>query len=193
MALEMRAGRVSGTGGGMRTKEHRVELTDEERAELFVLIRRGKAPARTLTRAHILLRASEDTYDWATAEALHVSRATVERVRRRFAEAPPGERLTRALYDAPRPGAAPKLDAKAEARLVALACTAPPDKRTVWTMQLLADKLVELHVIEQISDETVRRTLGKKQAQAVAEGALVPAGDGRRVRRGHGGRARPVR
>lgn len=177
----------------MRTKEHRVELTDEEQAELFVLIRRGKAPARTLTRAHILLHASEDTYDRMTAEALHVSPATVERVRRRFAEAAPGERLQRALYDAPRPGAAPKLDAKAEARLIALACTAPPDNRTVWTMQLLADKLVELHVIEKISDETVRRTLGKKPAQAVAAGALVPADDGRRVRRGDGGRARPVR
>jgi len=177
----------------MRTKAHRVELTDEERAELFVLIRRGKAPARTLTRAHILLRASEDTYDWATADALHVSRTTVERVRRRFAAAAPGERLHRALYDQPHPGAAPKLDAKAEAQLIALACTAPPDKRTVWTMQLLADTLVELHVIEAISDETVRRTLGKKQAQAVAERALVYAGDGRRVRRGHGGRARPLR
>lgn len=177
----------------MRTKEHRVDLTDEERAELFVLIRRGKAPARTLTRAHLLLHASEDTYDWATAEALRVSRTTVERVRRRFAAAPPGERVQRALYDQPRPGAAPKLDAKAEARLIALACTAPPDKRTVWTMQLLADTLVELQVIEQISDETVRRTLGKKQAQAVAAGALVPAVHGRRVRRGHGGRAGPLR
>src|SRR5215216_2071749 len=105
MALEMRASGFFRTGGRMRTKAHRVELTGEERADLFVLIRRGTAPARTLTRAHILLRASEDTYDWATAAALHVSRATVERVRRRFAEAAPGARLRRALYDQARPGA----------------------------------------------------------------------------------------
>jgi len=177
----------------MRPKQFRVELTDEERAELLVLVRRGTAPARTLTRAHILLRASEDTYDWATAEALHVSMKTVERARRRFAEAAPTDRLHRALYDRPRPGAAPKLDAKAEAQLVALACSSPPDKRTVWTMQLLADKLVELHVIEQISDETVRRTLGKKPAQALAEAALVHPEGGRGVRRPHGGRPRSVR
>jgi hypothetical protein len=177
----------------MRTKAHRVDLTDEERAELFVLIRRGRAPARTLARAHILLRASEDTYDWATAEALHVSRVTVERVRRRFAEAPPGERLRRALYDAPRPGAAPKLDAKAEATLVALACTKPPAGHTVWTMQLLADKLVELHVIEQISDETVRRTLGEKPAQALARRPLVHRAGRGGLRRPHGGRAGPLR
>lgn len=177
----------------MRTKEYRVELTDEERAELLVLVRRGKAAARTLTRAHILLAAGEDTYDAATAAALHVSTKTVERVRHRFAQAPPGDRLRWALDDLPRPGAAPKLDAAAEAQLVALACTAPPEQRTVWTMQLLADKLVELHVIEAISDETVRRTLGKKQSQAVAETALVPAGDGRRIRRAHGRRAGPLR
>jgi len=177
----------------MRTKEYRVELTDEERAELLVLVRRGKAAARTRTRAHILLAAGEDTYDAATAAALHVSTKTVERVRHRFAQAPPGDRLRWTLDDLPRPGAAPKLNAAAEAQLVALACTAPPDKRTVWTMQLLADTLVELHVIDAISDETVRRTLGKKQTQAVAETALVPARDGRRVRRAHGGRARPVR
>jgi hypothetical protein len=177
----------------MRPKTFRVELTDVERAELTLLVRRGTAPARTLTRAHILLRASEGAYDWATAEALHVSMKTVERVRRRFAEAVPADRLPQALYDQPRPGATPKLDAKAEARLIALACSAPPDKHPVWTMQLLADKLVELHVIEAISDETVRQTLGKKQAQAVAERPLVHSHGGRGLRRPHGGRARPVR
>ncbi len=177
----------------MRTKEYRVELTDEERGALVGLVRRGKAAARTLTRAHILLAAAEDAYDATTAAALHVSTKTVERVRHRFAQAPPGDRLRWALDELPRPGAAPKLDAKGEATLVALACTAPPDKRTVWTMQLLADKLVELHVTEAISDETVRRTLGKKPAQAVAAPALVPTRGGRRVRRADGGRARPVR
>lgn len=177
----------------MRTKEYRVELTDEERAALVALVRRGKAAARTLTRAHILLAAAEDAYDHVTAAALRVSAKTVERVRHRFAQAPPGDRLRWAVEELPRPGAAPKLDAKGEATLVALACTAPPEKRTTWTMQLLADRLVELHVVEAISDETVRRTLGGKSPQAVAESALVPARGGRRVRRPDGGRARPLR
>ena len=177
----------------MRTKRFTVELTDEERIELRLLIRRGTAPARTIRRAHILLRASEDAFDHDSAEALHVALNTVQAVRRRLAEAPEGERLAAALYDRPRPGSEPKLDAKAEARLIALACSAPPEGRTHWTMQLLADKLVALDVVEHISDETVRRTLGKKPAQAVAEAALVHPQRGRRLRRLHGGRARPLR
>lgn len=177
----------------MRTKEYRVELTDEERAALHVLVRRGKAAARTLTRAHILLAAAEDTYDHVTAAALHISLKTVERVRHRFAQAPPGDRLRWAVEELSRPGAAPKLDAAAEAQLVALACTPPPEPRTCWTMQLLADKLVELHVIESISDETVRTVLGGKSAQAVAETALVHPARRRRIRGPDGGRARPVR
>ncbi len=177
----------------MRTKEYRVELTDEERAELGLLVRRGTASARVLTRAHILLAAGDDAYDASTAATLHVSAKTVERVRHRFAQAPPGERLRWALRDLARPGAAPKLDAAAEAHLVALACSPPPEPRTCWTMQLLADKLVELHVIESISDETVRKVLGGKPAQAVAQGALVHPQSRRRVRGPHGGRARPLR
>lgn len=143
----------------MRPKQYRVELTDAERAELLLLIRRGKALARTVLRAHVLLRASEDAHDDDTAIALHTSPDTVARTRRRFAEARPGERLARALYDRPRPGATPKLGPKQEAFLVALACSDAPEGRTIWTMQLLADKLVELRVIDAISDETVRRRL----------------------------------
>lgn len=93
------------------------------------------------------------------------------------------------LYDPPRPGTLPKLDARGEAHLIALACSEAPEGRTHWTMQLLADRLVELQIIDSISDETVRRTLGKKPAQALAERALVHSESGRRVRRPHGGRA----
>lgn len=177
----------------MRTKEYRVELTDEERAEIMLLVRRGEASARVLTRAHILLAAGDDAYDAATAATLHVSATTVERVRHRFAQAPPGERLSWALHDLARPGAAPKLDAAAEAHLVALACSPPPEPRVCWTMRLLADRLVELHVVDSISDETVRKVLGGKPAQAVAAGALVHPEGGHRVRRPHGGRAGPLR
>jgi len=157
----MQAARSRELGGCMRPKEYRVELTDVERAELLLLIRRGRAPARAILRAHILLRANEDAFDGDIARALHTSVATVGRTRRRFAGAPGGERLARALYDRPRPGAEPKLDAKQEAFLVALACSDAPEGRTCWTMQLLADRLVQLGVVEAISDETVRRALKK--------------------------------
>ena len=180
----------------MRTKQFRVELSEAERAELVLLISRGKAPARTIRRAHILLAAADDLFDVDVAAALHISEATVLRVRRRFADAPvdpPRERLAHALYDRTRPGAARKLDAKGEATLLALACSKPPEGRTVWSMQLLADRLVELHVIEAISDETVRRTLGEKPAQAVARRPLVHRAGRRGLRQPHGGRAGPLR
>lgn len=172
----------------MRTKQYWVVLDEAERARLLLLTRQGRAAARTVLRAHILLRASEDAFDDATAEALHTSANTVQRVRRRFTEGG----LDAALYDRPRPGAAPKLDAAGEARLIALACSKPPEGRAVWTLQLLADTLVELHVIESISDESVRRTLGKKPAQAVAGRPLVHRAGRRRLRLAHGRRARPV-
>jgi hypothetical protein len=177
----------------MRTKQYRVDLSEEERARPLLLTRQGRAPARTVLRAHILLRASEDAFDDDTAAALHTSVNTVQRVRRRFAEAGGEDRLDRARYDRPRPGGTPKLDAKGEATLIALACSKPPEGRAVWTMQLLADELIELHVIDAISDESVRRTLGKKPAQAVAGRPLVHRAGGRGLRRAHGGRAGPLR
>jgi hypothetical protein len=148
----------------MRPKTYRVELTDEERVQLLLLIGQGKTPARALQRAHILLRAAEGAFDHESADALHVSLRTVQRVGQRFADAALGDRRDRALYDRPRPGSDPKLDAHGEAFLVALACSRPPEKREHWTMQLLADRLVELGIIEAISDETVRRTLKKTRS-----------------------------
>lgn len=150
------------------------------------------------------MRAAEGAFDHESADALHVSLRTIERVQQRFAEAPPEERLDRALYDRPRPGSDPKLDTHAEAFLVAIACSKPPQEREHWTMQLLADRLVEVGIVEAISDETVRRTMKKlgrqrelellkKRAQAVAEGAVVHPGRRCSLRRPHGGRARPLR
>jgi transposase len=115
------------------------------------------APARKLTRARILLLADEGGTDEAIAAALHVHRATAERSRRRFVEGG----LERALSDEPRPGGRPKLDGRGEAHLGALACSAPPEGRARWTLQLLADRLVELALVDAISDETVRRALKK--------------------------------
>lgn len=148
----------------MRPKTYRVELTKEERVQLLLLIRQGKTPACALQRAHILLRAAEGAFDHQSADALHVSLRTVQRVRQRFAAASPEEPLEGALYDRPRPGSEPKLDARGEAFLGALACSTPPEKREHWTMQRLADRLVVLGAIEAISDETVRRTLKKTRS-----------------------------
>ena len=134
-----------------------VSLTEDERTTLHDLVRKGTCSARKLTRAHILLQAADGRADQAIADALHIGRSTVERVRKRFVAG----NLERALTDAPRPGGTPKLDRKAEATLVAWTCSTPPDERKQWTMQLLADKLVELKLVASISDETVRRTLKK--------------------------------
>jgi transposase len=138
-------------------KRYIVDLTADERAGLLTLLNRGVAPARKLTRARILLLADEGGTDQRIAAALHVHAATVERTRRRFVEGG----VERALRDQPRPGGRPKLDGKREAHLVALACSRAPEGRAQWTMQLPADRLVELGVVDAISDETVRRTLKK--------------------------------
>ena len=139
-----------------RPKQHSVSLNDEEHTQLKALIRKGEGNARVLTRARILLLAHDNYFDKDTAKVLRVSVSTVLSIRKRFVS----EGLEAALYDKPRPGAAPKLDGKQEALLIALACS-QPDEREIWTMQLLADKLVELKVVDEISDETVRRTLKK--------------------------------
>ena len=134
-----------------------VGLSAEQRAELQMLLRRGKAPARRITRARILLLAAEDRPDDEVAAVLHTSRSTVERIRRRFVE----HGLDAALSERPRPGAVPKLDDRGQATLIALACSNPPEGRTSWTMQLLANELMVRRVVGSISDEAVRRTLKK--------------------------------
>jgi len=138
-------------------KRYIVKLTEEERATLLDVIKKGKAPARKITRAHILLQADEEKTDAMIASALHVGISTVERTRKRFVEG----NLAYALNERQRPGAKRKLDGKQEAFLIALACSEAPEGRERWTMQLLADRLVELGVVDTISQETVRRVLKK--------------------------------
>jgi transposase len=145
-------------------KKYRVTLTAEERQGLQDLIAAGKASAQKLAHARILLKADAAPggpawTDDHIAEAVEVSHATVERVRQRFVEQGLEAALVRTPQD--RPSRQRKLDGRAEAHLIALACSRPPEGRDEWTMQLLADKLVELEVVDSISDETVRRTLKK--------------------------------
>lgn len=138
-------------------RKYPVRLTEEERTYLRRLVTQGQAKARTILRAQAFLLADEGKTDKEIREVLPVSRGTLLNWRKRLAE----EGLEAALHDRPRPGAKPKLDARGEATLIALACSDPPEGRECWTMQLLADRLVELGVVESISDETVRRTLKK--------------------------------
>jgi len=145
-------------------KKYRVTLTDEERQGLHELVSAGKAAAKRLAHARILLKADAAPSgpawtDDRIAEALEVSTDTVGRVRQRFVEQGLEAALARKKQD--RPSREPALDGAAEARLIALACSAPPDGRKAWTMKLLADKLVELEVVPAISGETVRRSLKK--------------------------------
>jgi len=140
----------------MPKKKYLVKLTDDERQELQQLIRRGKTSARKLTRARILLKAADGSTDDEIVAALGVGSATVERVRKRFET-----RRLEGLNDRPRPGKKPKLDAKAEARLIAEACSNAPEGRESWTLQLLADRVVELKLADSYSYEAVRRVLKK--------------------------------
>jgi transposase len=139
------------------TKLYHVDLTQEERAHLLDLTRHGQTAARRIRRAQTLLLAADGYSDQAIAQALHIGRATVERTRQRFVL----EGFDASLSEHPRPGGSPKLDGKQEAFLVALACSEAPKGHQRWTLQLLADRMVALGVVESLSDETVRRTLKK--------------------------------
>jgi len=134
-----------------------VELTEEERAELTELTCKGKRSVRKVRRARILLLADQGRVDEEIAAVLGVGRATVERTRKKLVVGG----LEFALNERPRPGGQPKLDGRQVALLTALACSDPPEGRKVWTMQLLADRMVELGEVESLSHDTVGRVLKK--------------------------------
>jgi transposase len=146
-------------------KKYPVMLSKTEREECQRLIAAGTAPARKLTHARILLKADQSPdegpgwVDETVAEAVEVSQPTVARVRKQYVQ----EGLEAALNRRP-PNREyqRKLDGEQEARLVALACSEPPQGQARWSLRLLADKLVELEVVEEdVSYQTVRRTLKK--------------------------------
>ena len=145
-------------------KRYKVTLTARERQQLQQMVAAGKAAAKRLAHARVLLKADAADGgpawpDERIAQAVEVSTATVARVRRRFVEQGVDAAVGRKQRD--RPGRQRKLDGRGEARLIALACSAPPGGRKEWTLKLLADKLVELEVVDTICDETVRRVLKK--------------------------------
>ena len=143
----------------MPRKKYLVTLSEDESAQLAHLLHSGTHATRKVTRARILLKAAEGWQDHTIAAALAVGRATVERLRQRFVEEGLG-----ALEERPRPGTPPKLDAKAEARLIAEACSAAPEGRQRWTLHLLADRVVALGLAPSYSYESVRRVLKKRSS-----------------------------
>ena len=144
-------------------KKYIVTLTQEERQSLNAMLSRGKAAARKLLHARILLKADAGPggagwNDAAIADGLDVGRATVERVRKQFVEegfeAALQRRQSHRQYRR-------KLDGDAEAHLIALACSEAPEGRSRWTLRLLADRMVSLEQIDYLSHETVRQVLKK--------------------------------
>ncbi len=147
----------------MPEKKYRVKLTVQERGILIQLASQGRVAARKLIHAQVLLHADETSAtgslkDKEIAEALHISRLTVERVRKRFVV----EGLESALNPKVQTRRKPKkLDGEAEAFLIATACSSAPEGRTDWTLKLLAERLVECEIVDSISGESVRQTLKK--------------------------------
>ena len=143
-------------------KRYIVRLTEDERKGLKTLVSKGRASARKIARAQVLLKVDADGPSWTdeqAAEAFGVRANTVRDIRQRFVE----EGLERAL-DRKQPADPPrqrKLDGAGEAQLIAMACGEPPEGRARWTLKLLAGQLVELAIVDGISPETVRQTLKK--------------------------------
>ena len=141
----------------MARKKYIVSLSNEEREILLEMTRKGDNKARKMKRAMILLKADEGMTDPQVMAALNTSRPTVERIRKRFVSGG----LEKALNEDPRPGQKRKLDGRGEARLIAISCSDAPSGHDHWALRLLADRLVELGVVESISHECVRQTLKK--------------------------------
>lgn len=174
---------------------YRVTLSLEEREQLRTLVSGGKAAARKITHARILLLADQGeegpgrTTD-DIVEALTTSARTVERVKKRFVE----EGLDNAVNPRPQPPRPDKvkIQGDVEDKLVELAQSDPPEGRGAWTLQLLADQLVMLTSLENLSHESVRLALKKRHRHPHGENLVLPEGNQRRVRVPHGGHPEPV-
>lgn len=153
-------------------KKYIIRLSAEERTELEAMVSRGKGAAYKIKHANILLAADVNGPAWPDrqiAQAFSCHQHTVENVRRRLVEEGVAAALQRKKQARlPHP---PKLDGKGEARLIALACSQPPEGRDRWTLKLLAEHLVALEVVDSISDQTVRRTLKKTNCGRICRSA----------------------
>jgi transposase len=138
-------------------KVHVVSLTPKQRQHLLKVVSVGRNKANVIRRAHILLKSDEGKTDKEIAGLLYVSEETVRRTRQRFCL----DELKKALADKPHPEKEKRLSGPTEGYLIALACSDPPDGAACWTLELLAQQLVEDGVVTAVSPETVRLTLKK--------------------------------
>lgn len=150
-------------------KKYVVRLDKEERKSLLELVNRGKAAAYRIKHANMLLKVDADGPKWSdeeTAEAFGCHPNTVRNVRQRFVEQGIEAALERKKQE--RPSRERIFDGEKEARLIAVSCSEPPAGRAAWTMQLLADRVVELEIVEKVSAKTVERTLKKTNCSRIA-------------------------
>lgn len=139
--------------------KHEIKLTVKEREKLLAIVSKGRNQAVVIRRAHLLLKSDEGKTDLEICEQLYISEETVRRTRLRFCE----DGLDNALVDKPGRGATKQVSEGQEAHLTALACTEPPAGRVRWTLELLAQRLMEDGVIEHIAPDTVRLILKKNK------------------------------
>jgi transposase len=140
-----------------RNKNYSVTLKEGDKAKLQQYLRKGVASTRSLTRARILLMTNEGRSDKDIQNTLKVSRSTICRIRKRYCTVG----LEFAIFERPRSGAPIKIDGRVEAQLTLLACSDPPEGRSRWTLELLADRVVELGKVDSISPMSVHRVLKK--------------------------------
>ena len=141
----------------MPNEKHSVHLSEAERKKLLAVISKGRNKAVVIQRAHILLKVDEGKPDGEISQMLYISEQTIRRKRLRFEQ----EGIQAALDDRPHPSREPMLDAKQEAHLIALACSAPPAGQAQWTLELLTKRLMEEDESLHVSPETVRLLLKK--------------------------------
>jgi transposase len=143
----------------MSQKHFRVQLSEQERLRLQKIVRSGKDKARKITRCRILLLADEANgkKDEEISNALNVCLATIFNIRRRYAQ----EGLERAIGEGARSGQPPKFKGRAAAQITAIACSTPPEGQARWSLRLLADRAVELKIVDSISHQSIRNILKK--------------------------------
>lgn len=144
----------------MPQKVYHVDLTAPERECLEGYVNHGKRSARAITRARVLLLADEQQSDDEIIETLGVSRGTVCSLRKKYTLRQ-GQHILELLQEAPRPGQPVKVDTRVAAHVALIACSEPPTGAARWTLQLIADRLIELNVVETLCLESVRKALKK--------------------------------
>ena len=150
-----------------RPVKHVVQLSEEEQQQLKLLTSKGKAHARVVKRAHLLLLSHEGKNVQQIMDALHVTHGTVNNIRKKYCVSG----MEAALYDAPRSGRPEKFDGKDRAAITSIACSEAPEGHAKWSVRLIADKAVEIGVVDGVSPSTVHYILKKTKSNLIAREA----------------------